>query len=82
MTNAQTIQTAANTSNVTTLPLPEYLNAKGVSALTGMSVSTIRAATYAGELKARKVGRSIMVKADDARAWMDAFPAYVADQAG
>ena len=82
MTNAQTNLTAANASNVTTLPLPEYLNVKGVSALTGMSVSTIRAATYAGELKARKVGRSVMVKADDARKWMDGFPTYVADQTG
>ena len=39
MTNAQTNQTAANARNVTTLPLPEYLNVKGVSALTGMSAA-------------------------------------------
>jgi excisionase family DNA binding protein len=58
------------------VPLAERLSLspEEASALTGIGLTSIREAIRSGHLKAKKLGRRVMILMDDLKAWLKALP--------
>ncbi len=59
-------------------PLIAY-DITAAAAATSVSDKTIRLAIFAGELKARMLGRKYLIQDTDLRAWIAGLPEYRAD---
>ncbi|SHG79074.1 helix-turn-helix domain-containing protein [Bradyrhizobium erythrophlei] len=58
------------------VPLSERLSLspEEASALTGIGLTTIKAATYSGALVARKNGKNTVILPEDLKAWLKSLP--------
>jgi hypothetical protein len=67
---------AANDNEANTVQLKDRLalSPADASALTGIGLTSIKLATYSGELVARKMGRNTIILPDDLKAWLAALP--------
>ena len=57
---------------------PLYLTIAGACAKSGLGRSTIYLALASGELKARKAGQRTLIDCASLSAWLDALPAWAA----
>jgi excisionase family DNA binding protein len=58
-------------------PTPISISVRDAAALTSISEYEIRAAINKGHLKARRLGRRLLILTDDVRAWLDTLEQVV-----
>jgi excisionase family DNA binding protein len=55
------------------LPEPEFLSVNTAAAIAGVNHMTIRRALDRGDLKRYQLGRKILIRQDDFRAWLESL---------
>jgi excisionase family DNA binding protein len=53
------------------LPEPEFLGVTAAAAILGVTGITIRRAIDRGELRGFRIGRKVLIKRDEFRAWLE-----------
>lgn len=68
------MNTESNVHQLPQDPKREYLSVREVAEITGLGLTTIRKAIYEGNLKARKIGKKVVVKRGDMESWIEDAP--------